>query len=332
MKTRVAPAILALVGILLFLGQALPAAAQESVAGTVDVASLPEVVATVNGIEIRKSELITQTTIVRAQIRRAGGKDPANSRDLFRRVLDGLIGEALMYDDAKKRGLVASDAEVDKGVEGFKANYEDQAAFDAGLKAQGTSVEQLRAQLRQSLSIEKVLRQELQQDVKVSEADARAFYQQNQAAFVGQPEYKIRLVRVPIEAPGDALARERARQKAESARRKILEGIDFAEVVRQFSNDPLTKDKGGELPPFPLGKGPVDLAISKLEINQISQVIEDHGAFQVIQLREKLPARTISFEEARPRIEGLIQQGKLQDTVLARVEALRRAAKIETKL
>lgn len=296
---------------------------------TIDPDKLPDVVAKVNGIEIRKNELLTQTSIVRAQIRRAGGKDPGASKQLLDQVLDGLIGEALMYDDAKKRGLVATEAEVDKGFQGFKANFPDQAAFEASLKSQGSTLEQVRAQLRQSLSIEKVLREEMAKKAEVTKAEAQAFYNQNVAAFVGDPEVKVRLVRVRIEAPGDALARERARQKAEAARRKLLAGEGFAAVVKEYSDDPLTKERGGELPPFSLGGGPVDIAVSKLEVNQFTPVIEAEGGFQVVQLMEKLPVRKISFEEALPRIEGLLEQGKLQNAVLEKVNALRSVAKIE---
>lgn len=296
---------------------------------TIDPDKLPEVVAKVNGIEIKKNELLTQTSIVRAQIRRAGGRDPGASKELLNQVLDGLIGEALIYDDAKKRGLVATEAEIDKGFEGFKANFPDQAAFEESLKAQGSSVEQVRAQLRQSLSIEKVLREEMAKKAEVTKAEAQAFYDENVAAFVGEPEVKVRLIRVRIEAPGDTLARERARQKADAARRKLLAGEAFAAVVKEYSDDPLTKDKGGELPPFALGTGPVDVAVSKLEVNQYTPVIEAGGGFQVVQLMEKLPARKISFEEALPRIEGLLEQGKLQNAVLEKVSALRSVAKIE---
>ncbi len=272
---------------------------------------------------------MTQAAIIRAQIRRAGGKDPGASIDLFRRILGGLIGEALIFDDAKKRGLVATEADIDKKLEGFKSAFEDAAGFEASLKAQGTTLEQVRAQLRQSLSIEKVLRDEMKHDV-ISDAEAHAFYDQNAAAFTGQPEVKVRLVRIKIPNPNDPLGREAARQKIEAARRKLNEGLAFAEVVKQYSDDPLTKEKGGELPPFALGSGPVDAAIAKLQPHQLSQVIENGGAFQVIELLEKLPARKISFEEAKPRIQGLLEQGKLQDAVLAKVEALRRTAKVET--
>jgi parvulin-like peptidyl-prolyl isomerase len=315
---------------------ALPAFAQQApaqpapVGTTLDLAKLPDVVAKVNGIEIKKSELMTQAAIVRAQIRRAGGRDPGANTELFKRILNGLIGEALIFDDAKKKGLLATDAEVDAKLAGFKGAFEDEAAFEANLKAQSTSIEQVRAQLRQSLSIEKALRAEMNQEAKVAETEMRAFYDQNPAAFTGQPEVKIRLVRANIEAPGDGLAREKARQKVESARRKLLEGTNFAEVVKQYSDDPLTKDKGGELPAFPLGSGPVDAAIAKLTPHQISQVIEFGGGFQVVELMEKLPARKITFEEAKPKIAGLLEQGKLQEAVLAKVEALRRAAKVET--
>lgn len=317
-----------------FAGAAAPAAAQPAPGGittpTIEVNNLPEVVARVNGVEIKKGELLTQAAIVRAQIRRAGGKDPGANTDLFKRILAGLVGEALIFDDAKKKGLVASEAEVDKKLEGFKANYPDQAAFEAGLKAQGTSLEQVRAQLRQSLTIEKALRAEKDHKIGITEAEARTFYDNNVAAFTGKPEVKVRLVRVRIETQGDALSRERARQKIEAARRKLVEGMAFAEVVKQYSEDPLTKDKGGELPPFALGTGPVDVAIGRLQPNQISQVIEDGGGFQVVELIERFPARKITFEEARPRIEGLLEQGKLQEAVLMKVEALRRNAKVET--
>jgi peptidyl-prolyl cis-trans isomerase C len=312
---------------------ALPAFAQQApgvAAPNLDLAKLPDVVAKVNGLEIKKSELMTQAAIVRAQIRRAGGRDPGANAELFKRILNGLIGEALIYDDAKKKGLVATEAEVDQKLAGFKSGFEDETKFEESLKVQGITLEQVRSQLRQSLSIEKALRAEMAQGAKISEAEMRAFYDQNPNAFTGQPQVKVRLVRANIEAPADALARERARQKAESARRRLLEGANFGEVVKQYSDDPLTKDKGGELPPFTLGTGPVDVAIGKLNPTQISPVIEFSGGFQVVELMEKLPARKITFEEAKPRIEGILEQGKLQEAVLQKVEALRRAAKVET--
>lgn len=336
MKTRGARATLGLAALLALLAIFPRSAAAQAPPGpppagaNLDLEKLPEVVARVNGVEIRKSELLTQAAIVRSQIRRAGGRDPGANVDLFRRVLSGLIGEALIFDDAKKKGLLATDAEVDKKLEGFKSGFEDPAGFEASLKAQGTTLEQVRAQLRQSLTIEKALRAEKAQEVKVSDAEAHAFYDQNAAAFTGQPQVKIRLVRVNITNPNDALGREKSRQKIESARRKLIEGMAFAEVAKQYSEDPLTKDKGGELPPFTLGGGPVDVAIARLQPNQLSQVIEGSGGFQVVELMERVPARTMSFEEAKPRIFGLLEQGKLQDAVLAKVDALKRAAKIET--
>ncbi len=342
MNTRAARATLGLAALLALLAVAgpRPAAAQAAApspsgapapaAAVLDLDKLPDVVAKVNGVEIKKSELMTQAAIVRAQIRRAGGRDPGANAELFRRILGGLIGEALIFDDAKKKGLLATEAEIDKKLEGFKSGFQDPAGFEASLKAQNTSLEQVRAQLRQSLTIEKSLRAEMKQEVKISEAEAHAFYDQNLAAFTGQPEVKVRLVRVKIDNPNDALGREKSRQKAEAARRKLVEGIAFAEVVKQYSDDPLTKDKGGELPPFALGNGPVDAAIGRLQPNQLSQVIEANGGFQVIELMEKLPPRRIPFEEARPRIEGMLEQGKLQDAVLAKVEALKKTARIET--
>lgn len=313
---------------------AAPAAAQAAPGiqqpATLDLDKLPEVVAKVNGLEIKRSELMTQAAIVRAQIRRAGGKDPGASTEFFRRILAGLIGEVLIFDDAKKRGLLATDAEIDTKLEGFKANYPDAAAFEAGLKAQGTSLEQVRAQLRQSLTIEKSIREDKAQKVTISEAEARAFYDANLQAFTGKPEVKVRLVRTRIAAPGDALARERARQKIEAARRKLVEGMAFAEVVKQYSEDPLTLAKAGELPPFALGNGPVDTAVARLQPKQLTPVIEDGGGFQVVELMERMPARQISFEEAKLRIEGQLEQGKLQEAVLLKVEALRRSAKVET--
>lgn len=85
--------------------------------------------------------------------------------------------------------------------------------------------------------------------------------------------------------------REEARTRAEEARQKVLDGADFAQVARAWSDDP-TAARGGDLGGFEAGTmvAPFEEAVRALKVGEISRVIETPFGFHVI---ERLPLREV---------------------------------------
>ncbi|NJL29092.1 MAG: hypothetical protein HC897_15010, partial [Thermoanaerobaculia bacterium] len=107
-------------------------------------------VARVDGTDITRRELVIQGEVTRAQMGDLAGRSAPELGAFYRQVLEGLIGEILIYQDSRRLGKAASDAEVDEAVGKLRAKFTDAASFEQSLAAQGVTLEQVRNQIRRA--------------------------------------------------------------------------------------------------------------------------------------------------------------------------------------
>jgi len=122
-----------------------------------------------------------------------------------------------------------------------------------------------------------------------------------------------------------------ARAKAETSRERILAGEDFAAVAAEVSEDPGSREDGGDLGVFARGVNApeIDNAAFSLEAGELSEVVQSGFGFHVIQVIDRLPARTQPFEEVvseMAREEAAAQAAgerahRLMEAILAEIEA-----------
>src|SRR5579864_6913745 len=120
---------------------------------------------------------------------------PEPSRDealsLKLNVLDELINNHILLEKAKTLGLQAADGEVEDKFTEFKSPYTEEE-FQRQLKARGDTVDDLRNDIRQQLSIQKVINHEVVAKITVTDQDVQDFYNQNRAQFnVKEPQYRV---------------------------------------------------------------------------------------------------------------------------------------------
>jgi parvulin-like peptidyl-prolyl isomerase len=210
---------------------------------TADAAELVErIVARVN------DSLITQTSFDRrlAAARRARAEDPI--ADVRRDVLEDMIRERLLEDRAKELAVVASDEEVEVAVARVKAQYNlaTDAEFDAALASSNMTRDDLKRQMRESITLQKVIGREVTSRVDMSDDALRLEYERQKeqlyavAASATVAEIVLRF------SPGDAESQAKAVAEAEEIRDRLLKGASFTEVAKQLSQG-VTRDRGGEL-------------------------------------------------------------------------------------
>jgi parvulin-like peptidyl-prolyl isomerase len=108
-------------------------------------------------------------------------------------------------------------------------------------------------------------------------------------------------------------------------------GADFAKLAKQYSEDPGSKDDGGELLPFPRGQMAleIDAAAFSLTNNQVSDVITTSIGYQILKLLDKIPSKKTDYFTAIANIkQGLIQQRTAQ-LGSVHLEGLRKAAAVQ---
>ena len=106
--------------------------------------------------------------------------------------------------------------------------------------------------------------------------------------------------------------RVEARKNIEDLLKKAREGTDFGELAKLHSEDPGSKNKGGEYT-FPRGQmvAECEEVAFSLEINQISDVVETTYGYHIIKLSERLPAETKTFEQVKDEIFGNLERMKV---------------------
>ena len=98
--------------------------------------------------------------------------------------------------------------------------------------------------------------------------------------------------------------------KAKEIEDKLKAGGDFAQLAKTDSQDTTTKDKGGDLGWFPQGKmsPQFDDVAFKLQVNQISQPVKTNTGYEIIQVLEKDPNRPLDPQELAQRKSNALPQ------------------------
>jgi peptidyl-prolyl cis-trans isomerase D len=135
-------------------------------------------------------------------------------------------------------------------------------------------------------------------------ARVRAAYDERKAEFDQPEQVRARHVLIRV-APGEgaeaAAAEAAARAKAEKAAARVRGGEAFEKVAAELSEDPGSKDRGGDLGSFPRGRmvPAFEEAAFSLAPGTVSDPVQSSYGFHVIRVDEKKPAKLVPFEEAQ---------------------------------
>ncbi len=283
----------------------------------------PDVWATVNGHPIMKAEVdkYYQTKINSMQQQPTADEASMLKLDILHQRID----EEVIRQQAEKLHLVATDAEVDARIAQLKAPYTDQQ-FDAKLKSQGITLDDVRRDIWLNMTMEKVMNKEIESKINITDDDVNTFYNLHKSDFnLIEPEYHLARI-IVTSSPNQQvknLQNSKARNDAD-ARKEIqtlhnqLEtGGDFATLAMNYSEDPNTSSSGGDMgfiPESQLKSDPsVFEAVSKLQPGQITPILP------ILQTGSKQPAgymicKLIAIEPAGqhplsdPRVQQMIRQ------------------------
>jgi len=308
-----------------------------------------DVVATVNGRAIQRAEMERMYT---AQLGQAQDQTPTPEQaDALRlNVVRELIDEEIVGQRAAKMNLTATTEEVDAKLTEFKAHYtEDQ--FQQQLKVSGRTLDDVKHDLRRSLTIDKLLNKEINSKVTVSDADIANYFGQHKAEFnMIDTQYhlaEIRVTSVPSAQPGNlqgskATTDAEAKKKIATLKNRLDSGEDFGAIAMNFSEDPSTASSGGDMGFVQEGQLKADplvgAAILKLKPGQMTEIFPlidaqskkpvGYTIYKLLE-REASGQRDITDPAVQQHIRDLLHDGRAQLLKSAYFEMLRDQAKVE---
>lgn len=295
-------------------------------------AQLPEVVARVNGETIPKADF---EKAIRNVEGRAGQPVPAEQRDrVYRGVLDQLVAYRLLTQETKNRKIDVPEADVDARVNTIKQQFPSEEAFKQTLTQQHMTVEQLREDARSDMRVAKMLENEVNSKVSVQPTDVDNFYKQNPDKF--KQGERVRASHILIRTPenADAKTKQDAKAKAADVLKQVKGGKDFAELAKQYSQDPGSAANGGDLGLFAQGQmvGPFEQAAFSLKPGDVSDIVETPFGYHIIKVAEKQPARTVPIDEVKPQIQEFLQNQQRQQKTEEFINSLKTKGKVEILL
>jgi peptidyl-prolyl cis-trans isomerase SurA len=296
-------------------------------------AASPNVAATVNG------RAITYVDLDKQYKRQFPNQPDGTAADQIQiqklEVLRVMIDDEIMLQRAEKLGLIATDAEVDARFNEIRAPY-TQEEFQKQLDARQMNVDELKAQLRRDMSVEKLLNKEIKSQINITDKDVTDFYATNKASF-SFAEPQIHLAQILVTPLPDSNVKNLKRDKAQSddqARKKIQmlearlkQGEDFAMVAQNFSEDANTAGNGGDLgfiPESALEKADPELRkmIFALPPGQMSPPLRSQEGYRILKVMSRESAGQKDLND--PRVQQTIRE-----TLLTRKDQMLRAAYYE---
>lgn len=254
---------------------------------------LDGVAAVVEGEPIFESEVEEQLYLFLLQT--GMRPDSSKSQEMRLEILNRLIDEKLIVQEAERVGVTVPDAEieaqVDAAIDEAKQRLGGEAGFQTELAREGTSEAQLReryrAEIQRQALANQLLRRQLNLDLEVSPVEAEAYFTEHRDEFPMRPaEFRLALIQIPIEPEEAELAK--ARKRAEDALARVKKGESFTRVAQEVSEDPATKNSGGDLGFF--GKGQLEPLFEQKAFSmapgEISEIILTPFGFHIIRVEE----------------------------------------------
>lgn len=258
-------------------------------------------------------------------------------------LLRVMIDEEIMLQRAEKLSLIATDAEVEAKFNELRAPY-TQEEFQKQLSAQKLTAEDLKAQLRRNLSLEKLMNKEIISQISITDKDVADFYAANKAAF-NYPENNYHVAHIIVTPQPMSEVRnlkrdkvqneEQARKKVQMLEARLKQGEDFAALAQNYSEDPQTAMNGGDLgfiPESALNNTDPDTrkAILSLLPGQISGPIRTPLGIRIIRMISRVPAgqRELNDPKVQQDIRDMLRTRKEQLLRNAYVDASRNEAEV----
>jgi len=325
-------ALAALVGSGAFAYAAEPEVKKDAVTATAVTAPVADIqgpVAKVNGVSIDAVELRRATKVLlRGQAAPAGQQAAVDKQ-----ALEQLVSAELLYQAAAKVEVTDLDKQIDAKLAQGKARFANEQDFAKAIKDLEMNEKDLREYTRRDLLISKFVETNIVPKIKVTEEDARKFYDQNPDKFTRSESVKASHILIGVDSKASADDKKKAREKAEKLRKDLAGGADFAALAKENSTCP-SSQQGGDLGFF--GKGqmvpPFEQAAFSMKPGEISDVVETQFGYHIIKLIEKKGAESVSFKDALPRIEEYLKGQKINAAVMEYVAETKKNAKVEILL
>jgi peptidyl-prolyl cis-trans isomerase SurA len=255
-------------------------------------------------------------------------------------ILAGVIDNLILIQRGKELGYRMNEEQFKGWQDSIKKdNQWDDAQFQAALKSQGMSMEELRAQFEKQYLREAVKNNEITNRLNITEEEARQYYRAHPDEFMTPSMMTLReiFIAVPTETVGgqpsfNAAADEAAQAKMTTIRERAAKGEDFTALVTEFSES-ASKANGGLIGPINLAELAEALRkrLEPLKAGDIDQPIRTPKGYQLLKVESRSDSSVEPFDKVRADISNRVIASRVEELTEAYLKGMRGQAIIEWK-
>lgn len=244
--------------------------------------------------------------------------------------LENLISFKLQIQEATSNRFRVSDDEIKETIDGIKKKYAmTDAQFEDSIKAEGYTMAEYKRRLAEQILQSKIVNQQVRSKVMVNDADVDRFMKENPNVSPSNAAYHIR--QIFFKKPQTNAEKGVVEEKAQAVYAKALQGDNFAELARQYSED-ATRATGGDLGFIETANLAQEFsgALVSMKPGDISKPFWSGGGMHILKLEEMAAPK--SGAEVKEAAKVALQNKIYTEKYKAWTKSLREKAFIDIRL
>jgi peptidyl-prolyl cis-trans isomerase SurA len=287
-------------------------------------------------------QIITRSDVERAQMQfdqesQSRELTPDEKAERQRNLLRDLIDQQLLLSKGKELGINA-DAQVITQLDEIRKqnHFNSMEELEKAAQQQGVSFEDFKANIRNNIITQQVVRDEVGRRLQLTHADAQQYYDAHKADFAQPESVKLNEILIATPAPEGQMPDDAtvaaAKAKADDAAARLKTGASFEALAKQVSNGP-TAAQGGDLGEFKRGALAKELEDKtfSLPVGGVTDPIRTRQGYVLLKVMAHTPGGVPPIADVESQVEEAVYMGKMQPALRAYLTQLREESYIDIK-
>ncbi len=320
--------------------QTRPAAPESPYGGS----TVEEIIARINDQIISRSDYDRALKELDNEARQRGAsmqETSAAHKDLLRNLID----QQLWLSKGKELNVTGETELVNRLNEIRKQyNLETMEDLEKAAREQGVSFEDFKANIRNGIITQEVMRQEVGRRVQFTPGEAQRYYEQHKTEYSQQESVTLSEILISTGTPTPSLAEKgavepddpariaAAKAKADEIEAKLHAGGDFAQLARSFSDGP-TAAQGGDLGQFQRGKlaKVFEDQAFPLKTGQFTEPIRTKQGYVILKVVQHVQGGIPEYKDVQQQVEEAFYMSRMEPAMRGYLTKMREDAFIDIK-
>jgi len=233
-------------------------------------------------------------------------------KEMKTEILDRLLEDRIILQEAKKSGIVIDESRVKAKVGEIKGRYPSDAHFQRSLEMQGMTQADLESRIREQMLMYVIVEAKVRSKIVVNPTEVTEFYQNNPQEFKSSQVWQF-----------DTLSLD-TQDKANVISKALKSGQDILEVAAGNSLKVEKMDVSeGHL------KKELEDVVLKLKVGEVSDPILIGSSYYVFKLTNILAAQAQGLDQAQDKIYTFLSNKKMQLQLTKWIDELKKQSYIK---